>query len=51
MLVGGDTQQDSPNSRITDHSECLRIYANKQIVSDPFQFGHSSEKVLRSRFP
>ena len=51
MSVGGDTQKDNPNSRIRDHSECLSIYANKQIVSDPFQLGHSSEKVLRSRFP
>ena len=51
MSVGRDTQQDSPNSRIRDHSKCLRIYTQQQIVSDPFHLRHSSEKVLRSRFP
>ena len=42
---------DSPNSKITDHSKCRRIYNQQQIVSDPFHLRHSSEKVLRSRFP
>ena len=51
MLVGRDTQQDSPNSRITSHSKCQRIYNKQQIVSDSFHLRHSSEIVTMSQFP
>ena len=42
------TQQESPNTRITDHSKCQRIYNQQQIVSDPFHLRHSSAIVTMS---